>query len=128
MKIEYSTIAVRIWDYCIEIKNVVVVVVLIFLKHNGLCRQVITSSHLWQVDNIVDIFHNSWCSQEVGLHMLVSLWNHVIIIYTKTSRPGQWYFSCLQSKMIERDQVYGWATKVASVKTSKYKNQHSAAG
>ena len=27
--------AVRIWDYC-EIKNVVVVVLFIFLEHNGL--------------------------------------------------------------------------------------------
>ena len=34
-----------------EIKNTVVVVVLIFLKHNGLCGQVISISLLIQVDS-----------------------------------------------------------------------------
>ena len=38
--------AVRIRDYCVGIKNAVVVVVLIFLKHNGLCGQAISSSQL----------------------------------------------------------------------------------
>ena len=49
----------------LEIKNAVVVVVLIFLKHNGLCGQVISSSPFLQVDSTVDNFHNSWPSQEV---------------------------------------------------------------
>ena len=35
----------------LEIKNAVVVVVLIFLKHNDLCGQAISSSLLWQVDS-----------------------------------------------------------------------------
>ena len=35
----------------LEIKNAVVVVVLIFLKHNGLCWRAINSSELWHVDS-----------------------------------------------------------------------------
>ena len=42
-----------------------VVAALIFLKHDGLCGQGISSSQLWQVDRTVDNFHNSWPSQEV---------------------------------------------------------------
>ena len=56
---------VRIPDYCVEIKNTLVVVALIFLKHNGMCGQAISSSRLRQVDSTVDNFHNSWPSQEV---------------------------------------------------------------
>ena len=48
-----------------KIKNAVVLVVLIFLKHNGLCGQAISSSQLWQVDSTVDNFHNLWPLQEV---------------------------------------------------------------
>ena len=47
---EYCTIAVRIRNYC-EIKNDVVVVVVILLKHNGLAGLEISSSQLWQVDS-----------------------------------------------------------------------------
>ena len=43
----------------LEIKNVVLVV-LIFLKHNGLCGWVISSSQLWLVVSTVDNFQNSW--------------------------------------------------------------------
>ena len=38
--------ALRIRDYCVRITNNVEVVVHIFLKHNGLCGQVISSSQL----------------------------------------------------------------------------------
>ena len=49
----------------LKIKNAVVVVVLIFLKHNSLRGQAINSSQLWQVHSAFDNFHNSWPSQEV---------------------------------------------------------------
>ena len=38
--------AIRIQDYCVGIKNAVIMVILIFLKHNGLCQQAISSSQL----------------------------------------------------------------------------------
>ena len=38
--------AVRICDYCVGIKNAIVVVVPIFLKHDSLCGQAISSSRL----------------------------------------------------------------------------------
>ena len=38
--------AVRIQDYYVVIKNAVVAVVLVFLKHNSLCGQAISSSQL----------------------------------------------------------------------------------
>ena len=41
----------------LKIKNTMVVVVLIFLKHDGLCGRV-------TVDSTVDIFHNSWLSHK----------------------------------------------------------------
>ena len=37
---------VRIRDNCVGIKNALVVVVFIFLKHNGLCGQALSSSQL----------------------------------------------------------------------------------
>ena len=37
LKMEYCTMAVRIRDYCVGIKNAMAVVVFIFLKHIGLC-------------------------------------------------------------------------------------------
>ena len=43
--------AVKLWDYVLEIKNAVVVVFLIFLNHNGLCGQVKNSSQFLQVDS-----------------------------------------------------------------------------
>ena len=43
----------------LKIKNAVVVVVLIFLKHNGLCGQVISSSQL--------------CSQAVCVHFMCTV-------------------------------------------------------
>ena len=59
------TITVRFGTTVVEIKNAVVVVVLIFLKHNGLCGRGISSSQLWQVDSTVDDFHILWPSQKV---------------------------------------------------------------
>ena len=49
----------------LEIKKTAVVVVLIFLKYNGLCGDAIISAQLWWVDSTVDNFHNSWPSQEL---------------------------------------------------------------
>ena len=49
----------------LEIKNDVVVVVPIILKHNGLCAWAVSSFQLWQVDSRVDNFHNLWPSQVV---------------------------------------------------------------
>ena len=54
----------------LEIKNAVLVVVLIFLKHNGLCGRAISSSQLCQVDSTVDNFHNSWPSQKIPSQQL----------------------------------------------------------
>ena len=41
------------------------VLVLIFIKHNGLFGWTMSSSQLLQIDSPVDSFHNSWLSQEV---------------------------------------------------------------
>ena len=46
MTIECCTMDVRIQDYCVGISSNVVVVVLIFLKHNDLCGQAVSSSQL----------------------------------------------------------------------------------
>ena len=50
----------------LQIKDAVVVVVLIFLKHNnGLGGQVISSFQLWQIDSTIDNFQKLWSFQEV---------------------------------------------------------------
>ena len=59
MRIECCTMTVRFGTIVFEINNVVVVVVLLFLKHNGLCGRAISSFQLWQVDSTVDNFQNS---------------------------------------------------------------------
>ena len=46
----------------LEIKNDVLVVVLILLKHNGLFGRAISSGQLSEVDSKADNFHNSWTS------------------------------------------------------------------
>ena len=62
--------------YYVEIKNAVVVFVLI--KHNGLCGRAISSSQLLQVDSRVDIFYNSWFSQET--YEYICLYNSEIML------------------------------------------------
>ena len=50
----------------LQIKDAVVVVVLIFLKHNnGLGGQVISSFQLWQIDSTIDNFQKLLPFQEV---------------------------------------------------------------
>ena len=49
----------------LQIKDAVVVVVLIFLKDNGLGGQMISSFQLWQIDSTVDNFQKLWPFQEV---------------------------------------------------------------
>ena len=52
LKIECCTMAVRIQDYCAEIKNVVVVVVLIFLKYDGLSGKLADSNYFYTEESI----------------------------------------------------------------------------
>ena len=49
--------AVRILNYCVgNLKKLSVMVVLTFLKHNGFCGQVRSSSQFGQVDSTADNF------------------------------------------------------------------------
>ena len=85
----------------------------------------LSSSQLWQVDNAVDNFHNSWPSQEV-IHdkavlkacfdnsmknMLVCeficWYNSEIRLVHKPRGPVQWYSSRLRSK-ISGNQPLDW--------------------
>ena len=127
-------------------------VVFIFLKHNGLCGWAIHSHQLWLVDSIVDNFHNSWPSQELiksSLRAVLTLqWK--ICGYANTSvgiiLKLCWYnlfinptdlfqdiFPISNDKwepvfrLTKRYVVYGWATKLANVKTNENTNQLRAA-
>ena len=59
----------------LEIKIDMIVVVLIFLKHNGLFWQVISSSNLWWFDSTFDNFHNSW-QEEIHNKIMLKAYFH----------------------------------------------------
>ena len=52
IEIEYCTVVLRIRDYCVGIKNAVVVVVFIFIKHNSMFGQTRSSFQLCTINTV----------------------------------------------------------------------------
>ena len=60
LRIECYALALRIWDYYAE--NAVVMVVLIFLKYNGLCCRFGDSSYLYTEESINTVCVHIMCT------------------------------------------------------------------
>ena len=60
--------AVRIREYCVEIKNAVVVVIIIFIKYNSLCGGLTDSNYFYTGINTM---HKFSCTQNaVCVHVI----------------------------------------------------------